>query len=210
MTNAVRFNRSELSGLSTLCVRRKGDALILRRGTRSIMLTAILGFFVALMVFGAWVGASPDGSSKEASDFDDMLKFTVIGGAAVLFIVATIAGFEDRLFRQRPLELVIDTARRVAKVKGMAEDVDVSKVTIRLVDATWSVPATEGGRCDMKITLAMIGVADGNAMRWTGIGGFGARASKISHKLAPLADYVTIKVDSHASYIENEMFDLLV
>jgi len=208
--STVRFNRSELSGLHTLRVERKGDSLTLRRGSRPILLTAMLGFFVALMIFVAWLGESSAGSSKEASDFNDMLKATVIGGAAVLFIVATIAGFENRLFRERPLELVIDTARRVAKVKGMAEEVDVSKVTIRLVDVTWRVPTAEGDGCDTKITLAMIGVREADGHTWTAIGGFGARAAKLARRLSPLAEFVTITVDPNGAYIENEMYDVLV
>jgi len=173
-------------------------------------MTAMLGFFVAIMIFVLWLGGSSEGSSKESLAFDDMLKFTVIGGVSVLFIVATIAGFENRMFREKPHELVVDTARRVAKVKGMSESVDASKVTIRLVDVTWRVPSDDGGNCDMLITLAMIGVADGDVTKWAGIGGFGTRASKMAHKLASLADYVTIRVDSHGSYIESEVHDVLV
>lgn len=211
MTSTVRFNRSELSGLHTLRVERKADALILRRGTRPIMLMAILGGLIAFMIFAAWLGASPDESAQEASDFDDVLKFTVIGGAVVLFIVATIAGFENRLFRERPLELVIDRARRVANVKGMAEEVDVSKVTIRLVDVIWRVPSAESdGLCDIKISLAAIGIADGDGTKWTAVGGFGARAAKLARVLAPLAEFVTITVDRTGAHIENDIYELLV
>lgn len=203
---AVRFNRRDISSLNTLRVERDVARLTLRRGSRPVLLTVGLAVVFAAMIGVVWLGEFSNNSSASR----DFLRSLVIGAIAVVLIVAVIAGFENRTLRDKPPEIVIDTARRLAKVKGGASEVHVSKVTIRLVDVTWRVSTEDGSYANMQTTLAMIGVASDSGVAWTGIGGFGVRAAKLLRRLSPLAEFITITIDPTAGYIQDELFDVLV